>query len=131
MASLFSDQSGVYKLPASVSATEVEREAQERGFRFIDLNGQDVTNRHELFQLAKTVFELPAHFGNNWDALLDMLRDLSWLPATGYVVFAHNFESLAKQDPVSYEHLSGVLTNATEFYAERMRNQPPMIVLIA
>jgi RNAse (barnase) inhibitor barstar len=127
---LFSDQSGVYWIPSSVEVTEIEQAAQRRNFRFIQLNGYDITNRAGLFRLIQSAFEFPAHFGGNWDALLDMLRDLSWLPASGYIVFAHNLEPLSAYDHASYDHLLGVLHDATAFWANRMQNQPPMIVLL-
>ena len=59
-----------------------------------------------------------------------MLRDLSWLPASGYVVFADNLGQLSAHDRASYDKLLGVLHDATAFWAEKMNNQPPMIVLL-
>jgi RNAse (barnase) inhibitor barstar len=129
--SLFSDQSGVYRIPSDVEATSVEQAAHQRDFRFIHLDGSDITNRQELFRLVQSAFEFPRHFGSNWDALLDMLRDLSWLPTSGYVVFAHNLEPLSTHDHASYDHLLGVLDDAAAFWADRLQNQRPMIVLLA
>ncbi len=129
--SLFGGRSGVYPVPRNVAVAEVERAAQQRGFRFFRVNGQHAANRQELFGLLRTTFEFPAHFGSNWDALLDMLRDLSWLPASGYVVLIENLEPLSTHDHASYDKLLGVLHDATAFWADRMHNQRPMIVLLA
>ena len=127
---VFSDQSGVYWIASSVEVTEMEQAAHQRNFRFVHLNGFGITNRADLFGMIQSAFEFPAHFGGNWDALLDMLRDLSWLPASGYIVFAHNLEPLSAYDHASYDHLLGVLHDATSFWAEQKHNRPPMIVLL-
>src|SRR5215470_11349838 len=40
-----------------------------------------------LFELARAL-EFPAGSGRNWDALEELLADLEWLPATGYLIVA-------------------------------------------
>jgi RNAse (barnase) inhibitor barstar len=37
------------------------------------------TSRDELFSLLAGRIDFPSYFGRNWDALLDMLSDLTWL----------------------------------------------------
>lgn len=37
--------------------------------------------RAELLAAIAAALDFPPHFGRNLDALYDMLRDLSWLPA--------------------------------------------------
>lgn len=35
---------------------------------------------------VSAAFQFPYYFGENWDALKECLADLSWLPASGYVM---------------------------------------------
>jgi len=42
--------------------------------------------RAELFAAIAAALAFPPHFGGNLDALYDMLRDLSWLPAGDHVL---------------------------------------------
>ena len=75
-------QAGVFEvdsadLPALAAAA---RDAGLLALR-IDLAGCD-GKRALLLRLA-SVLDLPAGRGGNWDALMDALRDLSWLPAPG------------------------------------------------
>jgi hypothetical protein len=47
--------------------------------------------KRALFGTLKRRLGLPRHFGWNWDALNDALRDLSWLPAgTSRVTLLHD-----------------------------------------
>ncbi len=50
-----------------------------------------IDRKRALFGTLKRRLGLPRHFGWNWDALNDALRDLSWLPAgTSQVTLLHD-----------------------------------------
>lgn len=53
-----------------------------------DLTG--CTDKAGLMQRLAKAGQFPEWFGGNWDALSDALRDLSWRPAPGYVLFVEN-----------------------------------------
>jgi len=53
--------------------------------RRIDLRG--CVGKAAWLERIAGVMDFPDTFGRNWDALEDSLRDLSWLPASGYAVF--------------------------------------------
>lgn len=38
-----------------------------------------ITSVDELYDVLTEALHLPGYFGRNWDALADVLRDLSWL----------------------------------------------------
>lgn len=40
-----------------------------------------VRSKQKLLRTLADELQFPAYFGNNWDALEECLRDLSWLPA--------------------------------------------------
>ena len=52
----------------------------------------------------------PEWFGGNLDALHDCLTDLSWLPASGYVIVLDNFSAL-QGNPTSFAVLNAVLSS--------------------
>lgn len=50
------------------------------------LDGREMRDTDSVFQQFYDGLRLPDHFGWNWNALLDCLRDLAWLPADHYVL---------------------------------------------
>lgn len=45
-----------------------------------------IRSKAELISTLADVGRFPDYFGNNWDALLDCLRDLSWIPNKRVVI---------------------------------------------
>ena len=51
------------------------------------IDGGQIEEPRQLFAFLAEALGFPDYFGHNWDALDECLRDLSWLPGTGYVLF--------------------------------------------
>lgn len=47
-----------------------------------------------LFDELAAALQFPTWFGGNWNALRDMLADLSWLPADGYLIVVADADDL-------------------------------------
>jgi len=62
--------------------------------------------------------ELPASFGDNWDALADCLRDLRWMPAWGYVLLFEHADELRSAAEADFDILLGILDDAATFSGE-------------
>jgi RNAse (barnase) inhibitor barstar len=52
------------------------------------VSGSEITSRNELFRILANKLAFPEYFGENWDALIDCLSDLSWMDRDT-VVLAH------------------------------------------
>lgn len=48
----------------------------------------DLASKQALLSTLATGLNFPDYFGENWDALDECMRDLSWLP-TGHVIVKH------------------------------------------
>jgi hypothetical protein len=57
-----------------------------QGIVVADCNASGVADDKELLDAVGEALSFPAYFGRNWDALDEMLRDLEWLPAEGWVL---------------------------------------------
>ena len=83
--------------------------------RSIDLDG--CRDKATLLLRLASVLDLPAGFGRNWDALSDALRDLSWLPASGYALLLEEAGQLRAACPREYDTLLDVLHEASQGWA--------------
>lgn len=54
-----------------------------------------IKTRDELFSILSEKLNFPEHFGRNWDALYDLLRDFSWI-CQHTIIMAHTDMPLAQ-----------------------------------
>lgn len=100
------------------SADEVdalEAAARERGFvvKRVAIGGQ----KAQILDAIAAALQFPDYFGRNWDALADCLSDLTWLPASGYVLVLDTtaaWETSARED---LEMLVEICSEATASWA--------------
>ena len=60
----------------------------------------------------------PDWFGANWDALADCLRDLSWWPATGYVLLLDHVDDWREHAPADCDVVIDILNDVAESWAQ-------------
>jgi RNAse (barnase) inhibitor barstar len=101
------------KLIAGLAALKVEA-------RRVDAKG--IKNKAELLDALAAAFALPKYFGKNWDALVDCLADMSWLPAQGYVCVLLGADALKAADKASYAGLVTVSRDVARRWAGREGN---------
>lgn len=85
--------------------------------RRIDL--RDCTNKATLMLRLATALDFPTGSGRNWDAASDRLRDLSWLPASGYALLFDAARDLRDGDETAFDTLLDVLDEAVSDWAGR------------
>jgi RNAse (barnase) inhibitor barstar len=56
-------------------------------------------DKDEFLTRIAEAFQFPDYFGTNWDALRDSLRDLVWVPASGYVLLVRGARELWRDNP--------------------------------
>jgi hypothetical protein len=80
----------------------------------------NITTSAALLDALSTVLRFPDYFGQNWNALDECIRDLSWLPP-GNVVVSHTDLPLA-DDRASLSIYLRILRDAVENWATRGSN---------
>ena len=78
--------SGVYRLDANLWPEEIAAETAARGWRCFYLYGATIFDKRTFLDACQAAFDLPGYFGRNWDAFEEVINDLSWAPAAGYVL---------------------------------------------
>lgn len=84
--------------------------------RRIDL--RDCDGKDALIERLQDALGMPPG-ARNWDALSDRLRDLSWLPASGYALLLANAGDLRDADETSFDILLDILDVATVAWQQR------------
>jgi len=75
-----------------------------------------IRSKQKLLRILAIQLQFPAYFGNNWDALEECLRDLSWLPANEIEIRHLDLPlSPGSQDQRTYLH---ILLSAAAFWAK-------------
>ncbi|MBT0960571.1 barstar family protein [Denitromonas iodatirespirans] len=86
--------------------------AQARQRRIFELSLAGLSDKASILDALAQCFDMPRWFGHNWDALYDCLTDLSWLPASGYVLILLD----AAPDSDSAPILTDILTDCCEHW---------------
>jgi hypothetical protein len=72
---------GIYRLDPGMS-TELMTRCVQAGRPVFAASG-NVESKVSMLREIQSAMRLPAHFGHNWDALLDCMTDLSWVGSLG------------------------------------------------
>ncbi|MFI7491414.1 barstar family protein [Micromonospora echinaurantiaca] len=76
-----------------------------------------MTDAGHVFYEFSDALLFPGYFGWNWDALSDCLRDLSWLPADGYLIVVENAPRLLSSSAGDQHTLFRILSKAVHHWA--------------
>jgi hypothetical protein len=100
-------EAGVYRLNCSLE--DLRASATEGGFVVFEADIANASGKGEVLAELARAIAAPDWFGHNWDALADALGDLSWCPASGYVL-------LLRGDPSGEAVLDDILDATVSFW---------------
>ena len=124
-ATIAAKRSGVYRAPAPIDT--VRKDAATAGLTWLDMPLAAVTNKQQFLALCAKQMKLPPHFGENWDALADCVRDFAWLKSKGYVLHLTSGETFARAAADDYETALAVLSEAAAYWKDK---DTPFFVLV-
>lgn len=79
---------GCHKLDCRVEV--LSEAADDAGFALFEADLKGIKGKKNLLNALSRATQFPGEFGENWDALVDVLCDLSWDAAPGYVLLLRN-----------------------------------------
>jgi hypothetical protein len=117
-------------VPADVLRSPTLRAAlHDAGWYVSTLDRAPVVDKQTLLHALYQSGEYPAGFGFNWDALLDVLRDLEWLESARGIAFVWRHpDVLAERSPDVAATFRDVVADACAHRAEQ--GYPPLRVLV-
>jgi hypothetical protein len=119
---------GVYRWLSRAHPRALRRELAAAGWRVHLLNGLAVVDAAALLDELARALGFPAWFGRNWDALVDCLADLSWLPGAGHVLLWDRYGALARSDPKAWRLAYQLMVDAIAL--RRETGAVPLVVLL-
>jgi RNAse (barnase) inhibitor barstar len=111
-------QSGTYIVdPVAMDRLAADGVAAHLHTTRVDL--RHCRDKSALLQRLAHALSFPEGFGNNFDALADNLRDLSWLGAEGYVVLLDNSDEMQGAAEDDLDTALDIFDEAGEFWRAR------------
>lgn len=106
------DRAGVFSLPAA-DVARIAGLAPALDFAVYRVSLEGCSEPAEAMVRLQEELQLPAWFGQNWDALADCLTDFSWREAPGYLlIFEHMADFRARGDD-DFDTLIQTLSDAS------------------
>jgi hypothetical protein len=105
------------------------------GFAARTIDGRRGRTKRGLLSEFARALAFPADGGRNWDAFEELLADLEWLPAKGYLLVVINADELLAEDHEDYDTFIEIAEDvakewATPRHGESARGAVPFHVCL-
>ena len=106
------DPPGRYRLARPVPIRSLYEELSTAGWIMRIVDGGAMVDRASMFDEFAAACDFPDWFGRNWDAFVDCLRDLSWLPDAPVVVLWQRSGLFASAAPQVWSEAGRLIDSA-------------------
>ncbi len=100
---------GIYQWHAAFDAADVQDSVEHAGWQFGYVDGWLAQTKSEFLKAIGLALSFPDHYGQNWDALVDCLREVAQQPDAGLVLLWDGWSTLAAEDLASFTTAASVL----------------------
>lgn len=84
----------------------------EHNIRYVFINGSACTQIAGVYKTLQQQLSIPDYFGNNLDALEEVLSDLEWIPEAKIKIIIANHADLLSKDKAKRNDLLDILNSA-------------------
>jgi len=95
------------------------------GFVSRAIDGRRCRTKRGLLDEFARALAFPAGSGRNWDAFEEMLADLEWLPAAGYLLIVTSAHELLADLPEEYDTFIEIVESVAKEWAAPRRGDSP------
>lgn len=93
--------------------------AKDYDLNAVTINMNRVSRKQTFLAKFAKAMQFPVYFGQNWDALLDCLTDLSWTTAKGQVILIYNLRHMANKSPEDFRIIRQIFKGAADYWQSR------------
>jgi len=108
------DEAGVYSLSCPLAMLEAN--VALSGLVLFEVNLATSHGKGEFLANVAQVLQAPEWFGHNWDALADVLSDLSWQAGDGYVLLLCSTDVMLGLSEADYELLTEIFNDSVSYW---------------
>ncbi len=109
---------GLYRLLHRGNTAAIGAIVATHGWRFFHLDGRHARDKATFLAAAAAAMAFPAYFGHNWDAFEECVNDLSWAPASGYVLLYDHLWWLACDSAPAWQSACAILQEASRNWSK-------------
>ncbi|MCC6169896.1 MAG: barstar family protein [Caldilineaceae bacterium] len=118
---------GIYRIATAIRPAPLAAALRAQGWRVFVIDGKMIRDKASFLRAAGQALDFPAYAGHNWDAFEELVNDLSWAPARGYVILYEDAYHFAAAQPAAWQTARAVLQAAVAEWSEQ---QIPLVVLL-
>lgn len=108
------NEAGVYRLSCPLAVLEAN--VALSGLILFEVDVARVHGKGEFLANLAQVLVAPDWFGQNWDALADVLGDLSWQPADGYVLLLCGGDAKLGLSDADHDVVTGIFNDTVSYW---------------
>jgi hypothetical protein len=108
------NEAGFYRLNCPLD--QLRAAVAEAGLDLFEADLVAVHTKQKFLTVVAQAIRAPKGFGNNWDALADVLSDFSWQPASGYVLLLRNGGESLGLPVTDHAIASQILSDTVDFW---------------
>lgn len=86
------------------------------------LNAKKMVDWEGFSKAMASVLEFPEYYGDNWDAFMDLIRDLSWLSVPKLTILIYNSEYLFRSQTSDKQTFQECINEAGAFWKNPSEN---------
>ena len=111
------NEAGVYRLTCQLAVLEAN--VMLSGLTLFEVDLTVVHGKGEFLAALAQVLAAPDWFGHNWDALADVLGDLSWCPSAGYVLMLSGGDESLGLSEADHAIVTGIFEDTVNFWKQQ------------
>ena len=108
------NKTGAYRL--SCGMPELRTAVAQAGYVLFEADLTQVQGKGEFLASIAQAISAPNWFGHNFDALADVLGDIAWQPASGYVLLILNGGETLGLTSAEHATVMEIFANTTAFW---------------
>lgn len=106
----------LYRVHADINPDHLVVPLSEAFWRGFYIEGQVVKTKADFLRMAGAAMEFPSYYGHNWDAFEELITDLSWIEARGFVLIYDSVWPFARHDPAGWRQARTILAEAVTYW---------------